>query len=97
VNGVTVYIPSNAQTIILPPGYTGPQQQHQIVVHTQTTQQHYTQQITQPASSTQSYSNTNVTSIQQKYLHSAAPHSTVPSHSSSNTPAFQQHSQGTYK
>uniref|UniRef100_A0A914L9F7 HMG box domain-containing protein n=1 Tax=Meloidogyne incognita TaxID=6306 RepID=A0A914L9F7_MELIC len=94
VNGVTVYIPSNAQTIILPPGYTGPQQQHQIVVHTQTTQQHYTQQITQPASSTQSYSNTNVTSIQQKYLHSAAPHSTVPSHSSSNTPAFQQHSQG---
>uniref|UniRef100_A0A915LDS9 HMG box domain-containing protein n=1 Tax=Meloidogyne javanica TaxID=6303 RepID=A0A915LDS9_MELJA len=60
VNGVTVYIPSNAQTIILPPGYTGPQQQHQIVVHTQSTQQHYTQQIAQPASSTQSYSNTNV-------------------------------------
>lgn len=35
VNGVTVYIPANAQTIILPPYYTGSQQHHQIIVHTQ--------------------------------------------------------------
>lgn len=41
MNGTTVYIPANAQTIILPPGYTGPQQQHQIVLHTQPQQQQY--------------------------------------------------------
>uniref|UniRef100_A0A1I8BGL0 HMG box domain-containing protein n=1 Tax=Meloidogyne hapla TaxID=6305 RepID=A0A1I8BGL0_MELHA len=96
VNGVTVYIPNNAQTIILPPGYTGPQQQHQIVVHTQPTQ-HFTQ-VVQPSSSTQSqfFSSTVTTSpsIQQKYSQSSAPHSIVTSHSSqqqlSSTPVFQQ-------
>ncbi|KAI3413369.1 Protein polybromo-1 [Globodera pallida] len=34
VNGITVMIPANAQTVILPPGYLGPQQTQQIILHT---------------------------------------------------------------
>jgi hypothetical protein len=95
VNGVTVYIPNNAQTIILPPGYTGPQQQHQIVVHTQSSQQQFTQQVVSSSSSIQTHSIVTSPSIQQKYQHNAFHHSTVTSHSSQlfsqpNAPTFQQ-------
>jgi hypothetical protein len=94
INGTTVYIPANAHTIILPPGYTGPQQtqQLQIVVHSH--QQQQSQQHPSMMNGPMSSSNSSVHHHPQQILQQQhQSHQIVIQQQNTPTPAFQHHPQ----